>query len=131
MKRGGSSCASRLADEEAQLEYYILTIRNYRIVYVGYPDFLATESVTVRLSLESISLCGVQFLTSSRTRATNRFECMFSHKFWCALYLWFVDGPQAMLKSAMLYGGFVYVLSGSMLGGGKQQLQFTEGVVDF
>jgi hypothetical protein len=32
-----------------------------------------------------------------------------------------VEGPQAMLKSALLYGGFVYLLSG---GSGRGRLEY-------
>lgn len=46
----------------------------------------------------------------------------------CGIFL--IEGPQAMLKGALLYGGMIYLLSGGM--GGNQPLQqYTEQPVEF
>jgi hypothetical protein len=44
----------------------------------------------------------------------------------------YLEGPQGMLKGAVLYGGMMYLLSGSGgIGGKKEPFQYKEQPIDF
>jgi hypothetical protein len=44
-------------------------------------------------------------------------------------HTYIAEGPQAMLRGAVLYGGMIYMFSGGM--GTKRPLHFEEKAVDF
>lgn len=42
------------------------------------------------------------------------------------------EGPQAMLRGAVLYGGLMYLLSGNVLGGSRRRpFEYEEQTVEF
>ena len=55
-----------------------------------------------------------------------------SHGFPLGFFSLFTEGPQAMLRGAVLYGGLMYLVSGNLIGGNRRKpFQYEEEVVEF